>query len=119
MGDLAAALAEGSSNKLHVVLVCSHLDDALKGTNAGLAAEVEQIMTVQVAVDEARLNHAFVYVTEPKPESGLQSSSGQRRSLMATLTGFGPYTACGPLCQVCCLQRSFPYDLLHILASNP
>ncbi|EFJ44156.1 hypothetical protein VOLCADRAFT_106533 [Volvox carteri f. nagariensis] len=97
--DVAAALAKGSNAKLHVVLVCSQIEDAQKGTNAGLSSEVEQLMAVQAAVKEANVNHVLVYATETMPTTDLLANGSKRRSLLAPLTGFGPYTTCGPLCQ--------------------
>ncbi|GIL91291.1 hypothetical protein Vretimale_10003 [Volvox reticuliferus] len=89
--DAGTALAEGNT----VVLVCSHVEDALKGTNAGLEAEVEQLKAVQAAVVEADVNHMFVYATEAKPQTGLLAAGNKRRSLLQESDPM----ACGPLCQ--------------------
>ncbi|GIL59063.1 hypothetical protein Vafri_14021 [Volvox africanus] len=89
--DAFTALAEGNT----VVLVCSHVEDALKGTNAGLEAEVEQLKAIQAAVVEADVNHVLVYATEAKPETGLLATGSKRRSLLQESAP----TACGPLCQ--------------------
>lgn len=99
--DVAAALAKGNGAKKHVVIVCSNVDAALEGTNAGLAAEVEQLQQVQAAVDAAEIDSVVVYASQPVPRAAdLAAQAGKRRSLLATYTGFGPYTSCGTLCQV-------------------
>ncbi|KAG2437275.1 hypothetical protein HXX76_005934 [Chlamydomonas incerta] len=98
--DVAAALAKGNGAKKHVVMVCSNVDAALEGTNAGLAAEVEQLQQVQAAVDGAGIDSVVVYSSQSAPRAAdLAAQAGKRRSLLATYTGFGPYTSCGTLCQ--------------------
>ncbi|GLI62409.1 hypothetical protein VaNZ11_005029 [Volvox africanus] len=89
--DAVTALAEGNT----VVIVCSHVEDAMKGTNAGLEAEVEQLKAIQAAVVEADVNHVLIYAIEAKPETGLLATGSKRRSLLQESAP----TACGPLCQ--------------------
>lgn len=96
----SGAMAQAKEGKAQVVVVCSSVAEADDSTDAGLAAEVAQVAAIQQAVNEAGLDHVFMYASVPKalPEPG---SDGKRRSLLqATFSGFGMYTTCGPLCQV-------------------
>ncbi|KAG2439737.1 hypothetical protein HYH02_010614 [Chlamydomonas schloesseri] len=99
--DVAAALAKANGAKKHVVIACSNIDAALEGTNAGLAAEVEQLQQVQAAVDAAGLDAVVLYASQSAPGASdlAAAQGGKRRSLLATYTGFGEYTSCGTLCQ--------------------
>ncbi|GFR47584.1 hypothetical protein Agub_g9316 [Astrephomene gubernaculifera] len=100
--DVAAALAKGDNTRSRVVVVCSGVESAQGNTNAGLAAEVEQLKAVQTAVEAAGANHVFVYASQATPEPVTLASAGaKRRSLQqaVTYTGFGPYQECGPLCK--------------------
>ncbi|KAG2485613.1 hypothetical protein HYH03_015676 [Edaphochlamys debaryana] len=95
--DVKAALAKGSASAPNVVIVCSNVAPEQEGTAAGLAAEVEQLQTVQAAVASAG-DHVVVYASQPKPEAA-QAGGARRRSLVTSFTGFGAYTSCGTLCQ--------------------
>ncbi|KXZ54202.1 hypothetical protein GPECTOR_5g296 [Gonium pectorale] len=88
--DVAAALAES-----RVVLVCASVQDA----EDGLAAEIEQLRAVQAAVEETGVAHVMLYASQGAADAAAEPAGGKRRSLLATYTGFGPYTVCGPLCQ--------------------
>jgi hypothetical protein len=96
--DVAAALSAETAGDVRVVIACSHFDQALDGTNAGFAREVEQLQAVQRAVEAQPGLHSVVYASEGKP-LGAAVQSGSRRSLLQAYTGFGPYQGCGILCQ--------------------
>lgn len=79
------SLGEGS-----VVVVCSK-------ASTSLDEELQQLLVLQEAVEAAEMPHIFFYTTSHAKQ--------QRRSTMGVpmtepLTGFGPYTSCGTLCQV-------------------
>lgn len=88
--EVAAALADEAETE--VLLVCT--------SQSGLEAEVEQVAQIQASVQEASDRQAvFVYASHTDKGS-------HRRSLqtLATYEGFGNYTTCGVLCQVCAIS---------------
>ena len=114
--DVVTALAAGQDPASQVVVVCPSTDTSLSGTQAGLEAELDQLLAVQEALDAAELTHVVVYISQGKKQVEGQQ---QRRRVMAAsapppapsppgagrivnepLLGFGSYTTCGALCQV-------------------
>lgn len=99
--DLSSAVTEvlQQGKSLQVLLVCSQVDDARDQTPAGLLAEIEQLNSVQQAVQGVSDNHMVVYTSHTSP------LTVARRSMLS-YKGFGPYQKCGPLCQVRCATAS-------------
>ena len=96
-----------------MLLVCPKASPELDHSPAGLDAELAQLEAVQKAVKTYGFSHVFMYTSQ-------MCTDMQRRSLMqanppnprrrfpppppmksAGYYGFGPYKACGQLCQVC------------------
>ncbi len=96
--DVAADVQRAVSldQSLEVLLVCA--PPAQGSRSAALEAEVALVDSVQSAVQKAQKNALYVYANQPT----LRPS--KRRSMQAaggdTLSGFGSYTTCGPLCKV-------------------
>lgn len=117
--DLAAevrsALELVKNSEAEVLLVCSAVEAAQDGTNAGLQQEMDHLKAVQAEVEASGMSHVFVYASQPKAAAAGQGLplGSKRRSLLA-FSGFGPYTSCGTLCQVCggC---SAPLRLPHVV----
>ncbi len=66
-------------------------------SESAVEAEVEQVSQVQAAVLAAGRQAVYVYASHA-------AEGPHRRSLQSTAptyTGFGNYTGCGTLCQVC------------------
>lgn len=91
--DLAQATSAALQGGAQVVVVCAP-GAAGEHSASALKAELEQLGAVQKAAVSADAGARFVYTTQPA-----RASVVQRRSLLG-YKGFGPYTACGPLCQV-------------------
>ena len=107
--EVAAAL---SGSQQQVVVVCPAADASISGTQAGLEKELDQLLSVQEAIDAEDIKHTFVYISQGKSDL---TSNAQRRKVLQSAApppavnivvkqpfkGFGPYTTCGTLCQVC------------------
>lgn len=90
--DLAQATKSALSSGADVVVVCAS-KNGQEQSPAGVQAELIQLVSVKKAVAEQDARARFVYTAQPP-----HSTVVQRRSLLG-YKGFGPYTACGPLCQ--------------------
>lgn len=104
--DFAAALAVSSPQ---VVVVCPMVDSSLSNTQAGLEQELDQLLVIQEVVDASEVKHVSVYLSQGKQAVNRRRSLQQTASpppaesgrvVLEPLTGFGPYTTCGTLCQV-------------------
>ncbi|KAL6755272.1 hypothetical protein V8C86DRAFT_2681595 [Haematococcus lacustris] len=91
----AAQQAIDVAAQLDVLLICSPSSQHI--SPHALQAEMEQLHALHSMLAEAGKKAVVVYAAQPRHAS-------QRRSLQAAgnatvYSGFGPYTACGPLCQ--------------------
>ncbi|KAJ9531613.1 hypothetical protein QJQ45_015072 [Haematococcus lacustris] len=91
----AAQQAIDTAAQLDVLLICSPSSQHI--SPHALQAEMEQLHALHSMLAEAGKKAVVVYAAQPRHAS-------QRRSLQAAgnatvYSGFGPYTACGPLCQ--------------------
>ena len=107
--EVAAAL---SGSQQQVVVVCPATDASISGNQAGLEKELDQLLSIQEAIDADDIKHMFIYISQGKSDA----SSAQRRKVLQAasppppaarvvpepLKGFRSYTTCGQLCQVRC-----------------
>jgi hypothetical protein len=92
-GFLQQALGKdalGSSSETRVVLVCSKAD---------VEAQQQELAEVARLAEASGLRYQLMLVSAPDAPEASEPLSARRRSLLAAVSGFGPYKECGPVCQ--------------------
>ena len=96
VSDVSSTLSSAGESS-QVLLICPP-------ATASLDEELEQLLSVQEAIDASERAHVVIYTSQKINEEGparrrvLQAASPSP-SVANPLVGFGSYTTCGQLCQ--------------------